>query len=74
MGDGRFHLKDEKESKKLMKPIQQQKGDSELPGVAVLIERLTKRIETLEMLYRQDHNLLIEKCVEIEELLRGGDE
>jgi hypothetical protein len=51
-----------------IKPIRKARDEKDMPGAFDRLERLERRLEMLENLYRQTNNLLIAKCVEIEEL------
>jgi hypothetical protein len=59
---------DEKELKALLKPARKAVVEKDLPSGLELIEKLEKKVNHLIKLQIQDHNLLIGKCMELEEL------
>jgi hypothetical protein len=58
--------------KGLQKPSAKARVNETIPDGYEAIERLTKRVEALEKLYRQTNNLLLAYVDQVEKLKRGG--
>jgi len=65
-----YKVKDEKELKVLQRPSRRRQVDAEVNGGYEVVERLEKRLARLQKDWKQDHELLIAKCEEIETLKR----
>lgn len=65
-----LQLKTEKELQTLLKPSSKAVMDSQTPNAYDMLCKLEKRLDKLQKMYSQDHNLLLAKCEELEALKR----